>query len=366
MSDAPAAADFMREAIALARLGRGRVEPNPQVGCVIVREGRIVGRGYHADFGGPHAEVAALADAGEAARGADAFVTLEPCTTTGKTPPCSAALIAAGIASVSYAQVDPNPAHAGAADARLRAAGIEVRRGLLADEAADLLVDFRRALGAARPWVVLKWAQTLDGRAATRSGDSKWITGAEARREVHAERARSRGILVGIGTALQDDPQLTVRDCSGRSPHRFVLDSALRLSPRSALAQTDEVPTTVFALESADAERRRALESRGVEVRTMSPGSEGGVDLEEMLESLRPLGRLMVEGGPRVAGALVRAGLWDQALVFVAPRLLAAADARGALEGPSVAFMKDTLDLELAEPRRLGPDFLFEARPRLA
>lgn len=355
----------LREAIALAQRGAGRVEPNPQVGCVIVREGQVVGRGWHQDFGGPHAEVHALRDAGEAARGAEAFVTLEPCSTHGKTPPCTEALISAGIKRVTYAQVDPNPNHAGAADAALRAAGLDVRSGLLADEAAPLLDDFHRALAMDRPWVVLKWAQTLDGRSATAGGDSKWITSPAARAEGQRERARSRGILVGVGTALADDPRLTVRDVPGDSPPRFVLDSTLRLSPESALADVSVAPTTVLTREDADPDRRRALEARGLEVRLLPGTPDGRVDLRAMLTSLRPVGRLMVEGGPRLLGALVRSGAWDQARVFVAPRLLASVDARAALEGPPVTWMRDARDVEATAPRLVdgGPDWLFELRP---
>ena len=258
---------WMRRALAEAERGRGAVEPNPLVGAVVVREGRPVGVGHHARFGGPHAEVVALEAAGAAARGATLYVTLEPCCHHGKTPPCTEAVLAAGIRRVVAAMTDPFPKVAGGGFARLAAAGLEVESGLLETEARRLNAPYLKRLATGRPYVIAKWAMTLDGKTATASGDSRWISGPRSRALVHELRGRMDAILVGIGTALADDPQLTARPPGPRRAARVVLDSAARLPPDSRLARTArEIPVWVAVTERAGAERRAALAALGCDI----------------------------------------------------------------------------------------------------
>jgi diaminohydroxyphosphoribosylaminopyrimidine deaminase/5-amino-6-(5-phosphoribosylamino)uracil reductase len=249
-------AHLMRIALALAEGGRGRVEPNPVVGCVVVRDGSIAGRGGHRVYGGPHAEIEALAVAGEAARGADLVVTLEPCGHHGKTPPCAEAIARAGVRRVVYAASDPNPEANGKGLAILAEAGIEVRGGVLAEEARALNVRFERWLAGARPWVIAKWGASLDGRVADAAGGSRYITGEASRKLVHEIRAAVDAIVVGAGTVLADDPSLTCRT-GGASPHRVILDRRLRTPPDARVVATAaEVPTTILARPGVDGGRR--------------------------------------------------------------------------------------------------------------
>ncbi|MCA9320381.1 MAG: bifunctional diaminohydroxyphosphoribosylaminopyrimidine deaminase/5-amino-6-(5-phosphoribosylamino)uracil reductase RibD [Planctomycetes bacterium] len=346
-----------------ARRGRGRVEPNPMVGALVVREGVVVGRGHHASHGGAHAEVVALADAGGQSRGATLYVSLEPCSTQGKTPPCTEAIIAAGLAEVVYASVDPNPRHAGAADRRLRDAGIQVRRVACA-EADDLLTDFRRYLTGEQPFVLAKWATTLDGRLATGSGDSKWITGEAARRRAHEERARADAILVGVGTVLADDPQLTTRAVEGPSPRPVVIDPWLRMPPEARLLE-NATRVIVFHRSAADSDKQHAMRSTGAELRPLHLIGEQ-VDWRSLLAELRGrgVGRLMVEGGGRTLGSLLAARLVDRVQVHLAPRILADADRR-VLEGPlPVPAMASALEVEDLESEALAPDFVLSGRLR--
>lgn len=311
----------MRRALLLARRGWGRTAPNPLVGAVVVRDGQVVGEGWHAEFGGPHAEVVALEAAGERARGADVYVTLEPCDHHGKTPPCTAALIAAGVRRVVVATADPHPAAAGGA-ARLRAAGIEVVMGVEEEAARELNAPFLFAHGGApRPFVTLKLALSLDGHIAPGPGQQQWLTGDAARRYVHRLRAGADAVAVGIGTALADDPQLTVR--AGRRPRvaplRVVFDPSARLPLDSRLVRTArKVPVRVLA-DAPDAARRAALEAAGVQVTTAA-------GIGEHLVALRADGvrHLFVEGGAGIAGALLSAGWVDRLIIFRAPVLLGA------------------------------------------
>ncbi len=311
----------MRRALQFARRGWGRTAPNPLVGAVVVRDGRIVGAGWHAEFGGAHAEVVALAAAGDLARGADVYVTLEPCAHQGKTPPCVDALIAAGVRRVVIATADPNPAAGGGA-ARLRAAGIAVESGVEEAAARELIAPFLFAFaGAPRPFITLKLALSLDGHIAPGLGQQQWLTGPTARRYVHRLRAGADAIAVGIGTALADDPALTVR--SGRRPRvtplRVVFDPSARLPVDGQLARTArKVPVRVL-VESPDPARRAALEALGVQVAT-APG------IAAHLTALRTDGvqHLFVEGGAGIAGALLAAGWVDRLIIFHAPVLLGA------------------------------------------
>ena len=315
----------MRRALALARRGEGHVEPNPQVGAVVTTaDGDVVGEGWHASFGGPHAEVAALEAAGGQARGGTLFVTLEPCCHHGKTPPCTAAIVAAGIARVVVATGDPFPAVAGGGLAALRAAGIVVETGLLEDEARRLIAPFRKLVTTGKPWVIAKWAMSLDGRMATGPAADRWISSVESRALVHALRGRIDAIAVGIGTALADDPLLTPRPPGPRQPVRIVLDATARLPLDSRLVRTArEAPVLVAAGPAAAADRLAALAAAGCEVWRGSEPSRTG-RLRELLAELgrRRLTNLMVEGGPGVLRTLFEAGEVDEIQAYVAPRVI--------------------------------------------
>ncbi len=316
--------EHMRAALALARRGLGNTWPNPAVGCVLVRDGRVVGRGTTAPGGRPHAETVALAQAGDFARGAAAYVTLEPCSHHGRTPPCADALIAAGVARVVVACGDPDPRVDGRGVAMLRAAGIEVAVGLMAEEAEALQAGFLTRARLGRPMVTLKLASTLDGRIATRTGESQWITGPEARRAAHALRGQHDAVLAGIGTVLADDPELTCRIPGYRkNPDlRIVVDSRLRIPPTARVVATAMAVPTWF-LHHADAGRARALQDAGARLIEV-PGAEQGVDLAAGLQALGAAGltRVLVEGGAQIAGGLLRAGLVDRIAWFHAPGVM--------------------------------------------
>ena len=316
----------MRAALALARRGLGNTWPNPTVGCVVVRDGRVIGRAVTAPGGRPHAEPLALAMAGTAARGATVYVTLEPCCHHGRTPPCTEALIAAGVARVVIASPDPDPRVNGQGIARLRAAGIVVDAGLLAAEAEDVNAGFFHRVRHGRPLVTLKLASTLDGRIATRTGESRWITGEPARRMAHALRGRHDAVMVGVGTVLADDPDLTCR-IPGYKPVsvvRVVADSHLRTRLTCRLVATAaRTPTWLVARGDADPQRRRALEGAGVEVIAVPAGTPG-VDLAAALTALAGHGitRVLAEGGAQLAAALLRADLVDRVSWFHAPSVM--------------------------------------------
>jgi diaminohydroxyphosphoribosylaminopyrimidine deaminase/5-amino-6-(5-phosphoribosylamino)uracil reductase len=326
MTDDAADRAHMRAALALARRGLGNTWPNPAVGCVIVADGRVVGRGHTAPGGRPHAETAALAAAGPAARGATAYVTLEPCSHWGHTPPCADALIAAGIARVVLGLRDPDPRVDGAGIARLCAAGIAVQEGVLAEDAAELAAGFTLRLTQRRPLVTLKLASTLDGRIATHAGESRWITGEPARRMGHALRGRHDAVLVGVGTVLADDPDLTCR-IDGFRPNpvvRVVADTHLRTPLRARLLATArETPTWLLHGPGADPDRLRAFAELGAVLHQV-PGSPAGIDLGAGLAALADAGitRLMVEGGAKLAAALLRDGLVDRLAWFHAPGVM--------------------------------------------
>jgi diaminohydroxyphosphoribosylaminopyrimidine deaminase/5-amino-6-(5-phosphoribosylamino)uracil reductase len=317
----------MRAALALARRGLGAVWPNPAVGCIIVDRGRVVGRGWTQPGGRPHGETEALGRAGKAARGATAYVSLEPCCHWGHTPPCTDALIAAGIRRVVVALEDPDPRVAGDGVRRLRAAGLEVETGLCEAEAAEINAGFFCRLRKGRPLVTLKLATSLDGRIATSRGESQWITGPPARERAHALRAAHDAIMVGTGTVLADDPQLTCRlpGLACRSPVRVVVDRHLRIPPTMRLiSDAGAVPTWILTLPSADATRRQALLGAGAAVIDMDSGPDGNGSLAAALAALgeRGITRLLVEGGGRLAAAFARAGLIDRLIWVHAPMLI--------------------------------------------
>ena len=326
---------FMDRALELAERGRGAVEPNPLVGCVIVRDGHVVGEGRHERYGGPHAEVHALRQAGESAHGATLYVTLEPCSHFGKTPPCSRAVIAAGVARAVVALRDPFPAVDGGGMADLRTAGIEVAGGVRESAARELNAPYLKLLSERRPWVIAKWAMSLDGKIATRTGDSRWISCESSRREVHALRGRVDAIMVGRGTAERDDPLLTARPPGPRTATRVVVDRLARLAPDSQLARTArDIPTLVAVSDQAPAIRRAALAACGCEL-LESPGGESAEQLCELLDEMgrRRWTNVLVEGGAALLGSLVDARLLDELHVYMAPKLIGGVAAPGAVQG---------------------------------
>jgi diaminohydroxyphosphoribosylaminopyrimidine deaminase/5-amino-6-(5-phosphoribosylamino)uracil reductase len=335
----------MRAALALARRGLGRVAPNPAVGCVLVKAGRVVGRGWTQPGGRPHAESEALARAGGAAKGATAYVSLEPCAHHGRTPPCAEALVAAGVARCVVALGDPDGRVAGRGVDRLRAAGVEVVEGLLGEAAAEINAGYLTRVRLGRPLVTLKLATTLDGRIATEAGESRWLTGEAARACAHLLRAEHDAVLVGGGTALADDPRLDVRlpGLEDRRPLRVVLDGRLRLPPTHDLAaRARSQPTLLFTRAGHPPDRRRPLESAGVELAEVAAAGDGGLALAAVLEELgrRGVTRLLVEGGGLVAAGLLRSDLADRLAWFHAPGVIGA-DGRAAVGGLGLERLGD-------------------------
>lgn len=366
--------DYMRRALKLARRGRGWVEPNPMVGAVLVRDGRIIGEGWHQRYGGPHAEIEALRDAaqrGENPAGADLYVTLEPCCHHGKTPPCTDAVIQAKVARVFIAMIDPNPKVHGQGMARLREAGIAVHSGLCESEARRLNAPFIKRIDTGLPWVIAKWAQTLDGRVATGTGNSQWISNEQSRRLVHRLRGRVDAVMVGIGTVRADNPRLTARDVPIRRLARpVVIDPNLTLSPDVAFVRNENVSLTLAVREAileAMPPRVKELAERGVEFVGLpdDPLEPSRVLLRPVLEHLaerRQATNVLVEGGPVLMGALLREGLIDQVLAFIAPKLLGDTTARAAVEGLMRSTIAEATPLHLTSVRRLGDDVLLNYR----
>ncbi|HEV2301633.1 MAG TPA: bifunctional diaminohydroxyphosphoribosylaminopyrimidine deaminase/5-amino-6-(5-phosphoribosylamino)uracil reductase RibD [Stellaceae bacterium] len=359
---------MMRAALGLARRGLGNVWPNPAVGCVIAKDGRVVGRGWTGKGGRPHAETEALRRAGEAARGATAYASLEPCCHWGKTPPCADALAAAGVKRVVAALADPDPRVAGGGLARLREAGISVETGLLAEEAAEINAGFLTRLAQGRPLVTLKLATSLDGRIATHSGESRWITGPAARERAHLLRSEHDAVMVGTGTVLADDPLLTCRlpGLAHRSPVRVVLDRRLRI-PLSAriFAEARALPTWVLTATAADPVRRQALAAAGATPIEIDPAGEEGLDLAAGLAALgsRGLTRLLVEGGARLAATLLRARLVDRLLWFHAPKVLGG-DGIPAAAALGIAALAEVPRFERTGVETVGEDVLTSCRVR--
>ncbi len=353
----------MARALQLAARGLYGTDPNPRVGCVIVRDGQVVGEGWHQRAGEPHAEVFALRAAGEQARGATAYVTLEPCAHHGRTPPCAEALIAAGVARVVAAMEDPFPQVAGKGLQMLRDAGIATEVGLMAAEAEQLNIGFVSRLRRGRPWVRLKMAMSLDGRTAMANGDSKWISCDAARADVQRLRARSSAIVTGIGTVLADDPQLNVRlDGCTRQPLRVVLDSGLKMSPRARMLSL--AGETWVATATSDEARRQALRQQGARVFDL-PRSASGLDLNALLAELSraSVNEVLVEAGPTLAGAFVAAGLVDELVIYQAPHLMGDGG-RGLLHLPGLACMQDRIALQMTDVRQVGDTLRLTLRPK--
>jgi diaminohydroxyphosphoribosylaminopyrimidine deaminase/5-amino-6-(5-phosphoribosylamino)uracil reductase len=351
---------LMARALQLAERGLWTTSPNPRVGCVLVRDGEIVGEGWHEKAGEPHAEVHALRAAGEWSRGATAYVTLEPCSHHGRTPPCAEALIAAGVSRVVAAMSDPNPLVAGKGMALLQAAGIETACGLLENEARELNIGFVSRMTRGRPWLRLKAAASLDGKTALNNGASQWITGTNARRDGHAWRARACAILTGIGTVRDDDPQLSVRDVvTTRQPLRVVVDSKLDIALTARILQDTPV-LIVGAVESG--EKAAALRAAGHVVEIL-PNAAGKVDLQALLEMLaqRGINEVHAEAGCKLNGSLLREGLVDELLLYLAPCLIGDA-ASGLFNLPELTSLDGKLRLKIRDLRQLGEDIRLIAR----
>lgn len=351
----------MARALELARRGLYTATPNPRVGCVIVRAGRVVGEGWHERAGGPHAEVRALEAASAEAHGATAYVSLEPCCHHGRTPPCVDALAAAGVARVVAAMRDPNPLVAGRGLARLAEAGIEVQSGLLEEQARELNIGFVSRWTRGRPWVRMKIAASLDGKTALNNGRSRWITGPEARRDGHAWRARACAVLTGIGTVKDDDPQLTVREVeTPRQPVRIVVDSRLE-TPLSA--RILEGGGAIIATAVTDAAAFRAFRDKGVEVLAL-PNPQGKVDLGALMRELarREMNEVHVEAGFKLNGSLLQEGLVDELVIYLAPHLIGDR-ARGMFHLPELVDLDGRRALSIREVRTVGEDIRVIARP---
>ena len=348
----------MARALQLAAQGLYTTSPNPRVGCVIVKEGRIIGEGWHQRAGTPHAEIHALKAAGDAARGATAYVTLEPCSHHGQTPPCAEALIEAGVARVVSAMRDPNPLVAGGGIDMLTLAGIQAEIGLLENEARALNPGFISRMTRQRPWVRLKTASTLDGKTALANGASQWITGEAARADVQKLRARACAILTGSGTVLADNPRMNVRDLDiGRQPLRVIVDSTLRTPPDATILPA------LIACHHADPATRTALEQAGAEVVEL-PGPDGRVDLAALLtlRAQRGFNERHVEAGAGINGALLAAGLVDEWVAYMAP-MAVGDDARGLFAHSPLTALNDAAQFRLADVRQVGGDLRLTLLP---
>ena len=359
---------FMTQALEMAARGRGFTYPNPMVGAVVVKDGKVVGTGYHHAAGEPHAEVNAIEDAGAETRDATIYVTLEPCNHVGRTPPCTKKILAAGIRKVVVAMADPNPDVKGGGNAFLREKGLEVVSGICEDEARKLNEVFVKFICTGRPFVILKCAATLDGQIATRTGDSKWVTGELAREHVHAVRHAMDAIMVGAGTVMNDDPSLTTRLGSenGRDPHRIILDSRFSISPLARLFQQASSARTYIAAGPAAGDkgilaRRDALKAAGADI-LETPLKEGRVDLSALMGILGGAGitSLLIEGGGQVIGSALSAGIVDKVLFFYAPKILGGNDGVPICSGRGPDLMKDCLTLKDTRVERFGEDVLIE------
>jgi diaminohydroxyphosphoribosylaminopyrimidine deaminase/5-amino-6-(5-phosphoribosylamino)uracil reductase len=354
----------MRRALDLAAHGQGAVEPNPMVGCVLVRDGEVIGEGWHREYGGPHAEVDALNSVAGSSQGATAYVTLEPCCHTGKTPPCSRALIDAQVSRVVVAAGDPFPAVDGGGVEQLRQAGIEVDCGLLADQSRSLNAPYFKLVETGRPWVIAKWAMTLDGKIAAASGDSHWISNKRSRAVVHQLRGRMDAILVGSKTAIHDDPLLTARPPGPRVATRCVFDSLATLPADCRLARTSaEIPVIVFVGPAAPADRMASLDQAGCEVFRCESTDRA----RRIIQALDELGRrrmtnLLVEGGGGLLGGLFDAGHIDEVHCFVAAKLLGGQQAPTPIAGVGLPAMSDALPLRSRQIELLDGDVYLHGR----
>jgi len=351
----------MRRALHLAEKGRGRTSPNPLVGAVLVKDGQIIGEGYHTKAGESHAEIVALGKAGDKARGATLYLNLEPCTHYGKTPPCAPAVIEAGVSRVVVGMEDPNPRVTGKGVASLMEAGLDVKMGILERECRKLNEAFCKYISHQVPFVILKVAATLDGKVATRNGESKWITGEVSRRFVHRIRDQVDGVIVGIRTVLKDDPMLTARIKGGKDPFRIVLDSRLRIPENSKMIEASPSKAIIATTEIAPQRKIESLEKKGV--RVLIFGSKmGKVDLKACLSKLGEMGMmsLLVEGGSQVSGSFLDEGLVDKILLFFSPKLIGDSLAPGIFGGEGTHQLRDAFSITELKIRRMGEDILLE------
>ncbi|MCM3389230.1 bifunctional diaminohydroxyphosphoribosylaminopyrimidine deaminase/5-amino-6-(5-phosphoribosylamino)uracil reductase RibD [Ureibacillus chungkukjangi] len=358
--------DYMQLALELAASAKGNTNPNPCVGAVLVKDGVIVGTGLHRKAGEPHAEVHAFNMAGEHAKGATLYVTLEPCSHYGKTPPCANLVKESGVSRVVVATMDPNPSVAGRGISLLRAAGIEVEVGLLEQEARKLNERFIHNMVANRPFVISKFAMTMDGKIATHNGHSKWITSEEARLQVHKLRHEMDGILVGVGTVLADNPSLTTRlpHREGENPIRIILDSELKTPLNANVVNTAVAQTIIVTSDEVDEAKVNRLTEKGVQILTVSK-TEQGLNLEEMLDELYEIGitDILVEGGAEINGSFLRAGLINKVLVFMAPKLIGGRNSKTPFAGMDIDSIEDGLQLEFDSIEQVGPDLCITAYP---
>jgi len=352
---------WMKRALHLAEKGRGRTSPNPMVGAVLVKRGKVVGEGYHTRAGEPHAEIVAIKNAGEKAKGATLYLNLEPCTHYGKTPPCAPAVIEAGVRKVVVGIEDPNPLVKGRGVARLKQAGLDVKVGTLEKECRRINEAFCKYIVQHEPFVILKMAATLDGKLATRNGESQWITGETSRRFVHRLRDQVDGVVVGIGTVLKDDPMLTARIRGGRDPYRIVFDSRLRIPENAKVVDLSPSKTIVATTEMASQDKIERLRKKGVRV-LISDSKSGKVDLKSSLLKLGELGlmSLLVEGGSQINGSFLDEGLIDKIFLFLSPKLIGDPLAPGIFSGEGVLHLRETFFITELKVRRMGEDILLE------
>lgn len=354
---------YMDLALYNAKNMKGQTDPNPLVGSVIVNDNRIVGIGTHLKAGEPHAEVHALRMAGDLSRGATIYVTLEPCSHFGRTGPCAQAIIDAGIKKAVVATLDPNPIVSGNGVRMLEEAGIEVIVGVRERESQEMNEVFNKFIVEKTPFVTLKAASTLDGKIATHSLDSKWITSEEARLDVHLLRSQHMAILVGVGTVVEDDPELTARIPNGRNPLRVVLDSTLRIPLDSKLVTDGITDTWIFTSQQYDADKRKALEALGISIYETS--SDTQVDVLDVVRILgeKGISSLFIEGGGTINAAFLESGLIDKVVFYFAPKLVGGKIAPTFIEGTGIEWMKDAIDLQDGEFTKIGKDFKFTGYP---
>jgi len=348
---------YMKRALALAARGKGDTSPNPMVGAVVVRGNRIVGEGYHHRAGEPHAEVIALANSGKLSRGAQLFLNLEPCTHTGRTPPCTPLVISSGVKRVVVGMTDPNPKVAGRGIRAMRRAGIDVKVGVLENECRRLNEVFIHWITVGEPFCVLKAAMSIDGKIATRRGDSQWITSAQSRRDVHRLRAQVDAVLVGAGTVRADDPSLTARDVKvRRQPKPVILSTNFDL-PKKSKVFDHPAGCLVATSSKAGASRRKSLENRGVEVVTL-PTKGGMIQWRPLLEELagRDITSVLIEGGGRVFGSAIESGAVRKVVIYAAPTIIGGDAAPGVFRGKGAALLEDAARMEDVDIKRMGPD----------
>jgi diaminohydroxyphosphoribosylaminopyrimidine deaminase/5-amino-6-(5-phosphoribosylamino)uracil reductase len=356
---------YMTAALRLAEKARGRTSPNPMVGAVVVKDGRIIGKGYHTKAGAPHAEIEAFQSAHESLQGATLYVTLEPCCMYGRTPPCTDAIIRTGIRRVVAAMIDPNPRVSGKGVRQLREAGIEVAIGILENEARRLNEAFVKYQTTGLPFVISKFAMSLDGKIATKTGDSKYITNEASRAYVHTLRDQVDAIMVGIGTIRADDPLLTTRlpDVSGTNPQRVIIDTHLAI-PLTAKALTDPsaAKTTIFTGENPDPQKVKQFCEKGVDIQLIPYDKDGRVDLRQVLEVLgkQEIVSVLLEGGAELNGSAFRHCLVDKVLIFIAPIIIGGKEARSPVEGTGIATLREAIKLSQITIQRFGDDVMIE------